>query len=602
VRALRVALPLLLATASLARAEDTVAPVTTLGTVRTIDLEGKLHVLNDARVSVVVFLGTDCPISNKYLPDLADLAKVHSSVPVVAVISDPHTTRAQAVEHRKKFAIPLTEVFDATGELAALFKPVATPEAFVVKDGAVFYRGRIDDRWEKIGKEREREPRKDLAEAIQAALEDRAVTRETKAVGCPFPGSVTASLPEKITYARDVAPILNASCVSCHHEGGIGPFSLETYADAVKHAKSVVNATEQRIMPPWHAEQGFGHFEDERRLTDRQIATLAAWVKAQTPEGDAADLPPALTFAQGWTLGEPDMVVSMPKAYDIPARGRDIYRAFVIKAEIDEDKWVTAMEFKPGSSAVVHHCIIYLDTSGTARAKEEASEASGGYGYQSFGGPGFVPSGSLGGWAPGAIPHFLPQDTGRQLKKGCDIVLQMHYHPDGKDEHDQSRIALYFSKKPVSHPVSWLTLGNTRIDIPAGDGAYERHATMTLPCPITVIGVTPHMHLLGKKMKAVAELPSGETVPLINVTDWDFKWQDQYQYKKPFRLPEGTKIKVDAVYDNSADNPANPNDPPRRVRFGEQTTDEMCFCFLTVALDKKEDRTKLRRHLFESLK
>jgi hypothetical protein len=200
--------------------------------------------------------------------------------------------------------------------------------------------------------------------------------------------------------------------------------------------------------------------------------------------------------------------------------------------------------------------------------------------------------------ARGAVPHFLPDGTGRQLKAGSDIVIQIHYHPNGKAENDQSQLALYFAKKPVERPVNWLSLQSNRIKIPPGKSDYKKQADLELPCPVTVIGVTPHMHLLGKNMKAHATLPTGEVIPLVDVS-WDFKWQDQYQYKEPLRLPVGTKIHMEAVYDNSADNPANPNDPPQLVQFGEQTTDEMCFLFLTVAFDNKADQKKARRAIFE---
>lgn len=588
---------LLVASSSLARANDDVAPLGSFATARALDLEGRVHVIgDDARLSVIVFLDTECPIANQYLPELATLAKEHPQVAVYGVYSEPTLTRAKLVEHKKSYQTAIPVILDASGELASRLRPRAVPEAFLVKEGQVLYRGRIDDRWEKLGKQRERAPKKDLALAVEAALKGAPVpVATTEPVGCLLQLTKEGALPASVTHARDVAPLLFASCVSCHHAGGIAPFALDTYAVAKKHAKTIATVTETRYMPPWHATPGVGHFEDERRLSDREIALLAAWVAAGTPEGDAADLPPAPTFAHGWTLGEPDLVVAMPKEYDVPASGADIYRAFVLKADIPEDRYVVATEFKPGAPSVVHHCLVYLDNTGAARQREEKA---GGFGYPSFGGPGFIPSGSLGGWAPGAAPRFLPEGTGRLVKANSDVVVQIHYHPDGKAEKDRSQLALYFAKKPVDRPVSWLSISNNRIDIPANEKDYKREANLTLPCPVTVIGVTPHMHLLGKTMKASATLPSGEVVPLVDVT-WDFRWQDQYQYKTPLRLPEGTKIHMEAVFDNSSDNSANPNDPPRRVRFGEQTTDEMCFLFLTVAFDSKADQRKARRSIFE---
>ncbi|MEZ0227711.1 MAG: redoxin domain-containing protein [Planctomycetota bacterium] len=576
---------------------DGVASLGSFSDARSLDLAGRVHVIGDEeRVAVLVFLGTECPVANKYLPDLNALAKKNTGVEFYGVISEQGTTRARIVEHAKEFAIDFPVLVDSSGELAARLKPTHTPEAFVVKDGTILYRGRIDDRWEKLGKPRANFAKKDLESAIECALADKPIeTPRTEPIGCVYQGPTDGALPAKPTYARDVAPILNQSCVSCHRSGGIAPFALQSFDEAKKHGKTVASVTESRYMPPWHAEVGFGHFQDERRLSDREIKIIDAWVKAEMPEGDAADLPPALTFAAGWHLGEPDLVVKMPKAYEIPASGADQYRAFVLRADIPEDTYVVATEFKPGAPTVVHHCIVYLDTTGTGRAKEEKA---GGFGYPSFGGPGFPPTGSLGGWAPGAMPRFLPDGMGRLLKKGSDIIIQMHYHPSGKVEQDQSQLALYFAKKPVQKPVSWLVAGNTKINIDPGDRNYRREASLTLRAPITVIGCTPHMHLIGREMKAIAKLPTGEEIKLINVNDWDFRWQDQYQYKVPLRLPEGTEIQVWARYDNSTDNASNPADPPRRVWYGEQTTNEMCFFFITAAFDSKADQRKARGALF----
>lgn len=581
-----------------AKDADVVAPLGSFSDARSLDLEGRVHVIGDEeRVNVVVFLGTECPIAQKYIPDLSALAKVHSgTVAFYGVVSEQATTRAKVVEWAKQFAVDFTVLVDASGELASRLRPTNTPEAFVVKDGQIAYRGRIDDRWEKLGKPRERAAKKDLALAVEAALADKPVEApRTEPIGCVFQGLEGNAIPAAVTYARDVAPILNQSCVSCHRAGGIAPFALQTYDDVKKHAKTVAVVTESRYMPPWHAEVGFGHFQDERRLSEREIQMIGAWVKADMPEGDLANLPPKLEFPTNWALGEPDLVVQMPKAYEVPASGPDQYRAFVLRADIPEDTYVVGVEFRPGAATVVHHCIIYLDTSGTAREKEAKA---GGFGYPSFGGPGFPPTGSLGGWAPGASPRMLPPGTGRLLKKGSDIVVQMHYHPSGKVEADQSSLALYFAKKPVEKPVSWLVAGTTQLNIAPGDKAYKREASLKLSVPITVIGCTPHMHLIGRQMKAIAKLPSGEEIKLINVNDWDFRWQDQYQYKTPIRLPEGTEIFMSAVYDNSTDNPSNPADPPRRVWYGEQTTNEMCFFFITAAFDKKADQKKARRAIF----
>jgi mono/diheme cytochrome c family protein len=567
-----------------------VAPLGSVAVVSVLDLEGHVQRIGDTPVAVV-FLGVDCPIANRSLPDLAELAK---KVAVLGVYSGRGLTRAAVLEHRKSFSVAFPEIVDGSGELAEVFGPTVTPEAFLVKDGHVIYRGRIDDGYAAPGKPREQPGRRDLALAVDEVLAGKPVSvSRTEAVGCAFEAPLlpTDGTRPAVTYAREVASILGANCVMCHRPGGIAPFSLASYADASRHAKTCAQATASRFMPPWRAEPGFGDFEDVRRLTEREIQILAAWAAAGAPEGDPKETPPLPTFASGWQLGEPDLVVSMPRAFEVPASGPDLYRAFALTADLKGDEMVVAMEFRPGAPSVVHHCIVYLDASGAARKKEEAA---GGFGYVSFGGPGFLPSGSLGGWAPGAMPRYLPDGMGRPLKKGSDVVLQIHYHPNGKAEKDQSRIGLYFAKKPTPRAISGTLVGTRAIDIPAGEESYVRDASLTLPVPFTLVGVTPHMHLLGHEMKVEAKLPSGEVVPLIWIKDWDFRWQDQYQYRSPVRLPAGTRIVLHAVYDNSASNISNPSSPPKRVKHGEQTTDEMCLCFFSGVTDSAADRRKLR--------
>jgi hypothetical protein len=332
----------------------------------------------------------------------------------------------------------------------------------------------------------------------------------------------------------------------------------------------------------------------ERRLSEAQIGILGAWAEAGAPRGDAGELPPAPKFAAGWSLGEPDMVVKMSEAFTVPASGRDIYRAFVVPLNNAEDRYVVGVEFRPGNPKILHHCILYLDTSGKARELDAKDPE---LGYRSFGGPGFLPAGGLGGWAPGATAYWLKNDTGRLVRANSDVVIQVHYHPSGKVETDQSSLALYFAKKPPSRMITMIPLVTRDIDIAAGEKHYTRNVTTTVPIDVTLTGVIPHMHLLGREMKVTATTPSGEVVPLIWINDWDFRWQDQYQFANEIHLPAGTKLDMSAVYDNSADNAANPNSPPKRVTHGEQTTDEMCLCFLQMATGNLEDVRTIRRSM-----
>lgn len=390
-----------------------------------------------------------------------------------------------------------------------------------------------------------------------------------------------------VTFNKDVAPIVWQNCASCHRPGEVGPFSLLTYEDCAKRADFISEISASRRMPPWKAEPNYGHFHDERRLSEAQLATLAAWAKAGAPEGEAKDLPTPPTFVEGWQLGEPDLVLEMPEEFTIPADGRDVYRCFVIPIPTSVTRTVAAAEFRPGNRRVAHHAIMYLDASGAARKKDEADA---GPGYASFGGPGILPTGGLGGWAPGAMARKLPEGTGKLLRKGSDLVLQMHYHPSGKVEKDRSMVGIYFTKKPATTLVGGLALLNHKIYIPAGEAKYETGAqSEPLPVPVNVLAVGPHMHLLGKSMKVFAEKPDGQIEPLVWIKDWDFNWQGAYSFAKPVRLPAGSVIKMEASYDNSSANPNNPSEPPKPVKWGEQTTDEMCLLSVVVTTDTNAD-------------
>lgn len=394
--------------------------------------------------------------------------------------------------------------------------------------------------------------------------------------------------PAAITFNKHVAPILWKNCAGCHRPSEIGPFPLLTYADASKRADFIAEITASRRMPPWKAEPNFGQFHDERRLNDEELALLSAWAKAGAPEGDAQDLPKPPEFHEGWQLGEPDMVLKMAEPFQVPADGADVYRCFVIPIDLEKDMMVSAVEFRPGNRAVVHHAIMFLDATGAGRKRDAEDEQQG---FVSFGGPGIKPTGGLGGWAPGAMPRFMPDGIVKYVKKGSDLVLQVHYHPSGKAEQDQSTIGIYFSKKPTKKIVTGIALAQPGLKLPAGDANCVVEAkTEPLPADVNVLGISPHMHNLGKEMKVTAKTPdSEEEVPLIWIKDWDFSWQGQYQFAKPVRLPKGSVINVRSVYDNSAENPKNPNNPPKEVRWGEATQDEMCLCGIQVFTDKQTD-------------
>lgn len=393
-----------------------------------------------------------------------------------------------------------------------------------------------------------------------------------------------------ITFNNQVVRILQARCQTCHRTGGIAPFSLVSYGDAFVNRVNIVLQTSQRQMPPWHVDSSCAAYEDDPSLTQAEIDTLARWVSAGAPQGDARDLPEPRTFPDGWELGPPDQVLTMPEPMTPDFKDGDVYRCFVLPTGLSEDRFVSAVEVAPGSRRMVHHVILFVDTSGAARRLDEAEA---GPGYTCFGGPGFdvsVTSASLGGWVPGNRPRPLPDGVGMPVPRGSNVVMQVHYSErSGVQEADVSSVGLYFARGAVRKRLLFAPVINQEFTIPAGAADHEVTASIPfLPFGVHVLNVTPHMHLLGKTMKVTARLPDGRQVCLVDVPDWNFHWQGTYTYKTPVALPFGTRIDLSARYDNSEGNPENPNSPPRDVRWGEGTTDEMCIAFLGVTLDAED--------------
>ena len=392
--------------------------------------------------------------------------------------------------------------------------------------------------------------------------------------------------PGTPTFSNEVVRIFQAHCQSCHREGDIAPFPLETYADAKGHATLIKFMTSTRQMPPWKAVAGCGSFvgEEERTLTQPQINTIAKWVDAGAPEGNRTDLPSALPESSDWPLGAPDLVLSSPEPFQARA-GTDTYRCFTIPAKSDVNRWVSAVDFRPGDREVVHHVIAYLDTTGASVALDEKEP---GAGYNCFGGPGFDLPGTLGGWAPGSRPRALPPEVAMSLPANARIVLQVHYHPhQDNPKPDQTAIGIYFAKQKPKQQLRILPIINQNFTIPPGDPSYRVDASWPIdtPFPIHVWFVAPHMHLLGRTMHVQATLPGGATRCLMKVDDWDFQWQGTYNFREPVAVPALSRLKLSATFDNSADNPRNPNNPPKPVSWGEATTDEMCIAFLGITID-----------------
>jgi mono/diheme cytochrome c family protein len=406
-----------------------------------------------------------------------------------------------------------------------------------------------------------------------------------------LPALANESTPSP-TFTRDIAPIVWQNCVACHHAGEVAPFTLTSYEDVKKRAKQVAKITHSRTMPPWKAEPGFGDFQDERRLTDAQIALIQTWAANGAPEGNPADLPPLPKFTEGWAMGQPDIIVKMPEPFTLHAERPDVFRCFVVPLEIPAGKYVKAVDYRPTNRKVTHHALLFLDTMGRARKLDEADP---GPGYAASGGVGFLPSGGMGGWAPGAPPHRFPDGAAKAIKKGTDLIIQTHFHPSGKIEVADASVGIYLTDEAPTRTVTTLPLGvRSTINIAPGVKDYTWKDNITIPVAFEVPGITPHAHYICQKMDVWATLPTGEIKPLIRINDWDFDWQGQYRYKKPMQFPAGTRIDMVYTYNNTSDNPRNPNNPPKRVHYGEQTTDEMGITFIPIMPEKPTDITAVR--------
>ncbi|HEY3863553.1 MAG TPA: redoxin domain-containing protein [Verrucomicrobiae bacterium] len=569
---------LLLMSAGMGRAES--------GPVECSDLSGAVrHPLEPGGKagSVLLFYWHDCPICNSYAPEINRLSADYTNFSFYIVQVDPDLTPEAARTHARQYDLHAPVLLDPRHRLVRLANATVAPEAVVyVKGGRAIWRGRIDNLYASLNQRRAEATVHDLRDALNAIAAGRPVSAGQPAMGCLI--STSAAAVAAPTFDKDIAPILYKNCAVCHRTGEVAPFSLLTFGDAGKRAKQIARVTSERIMPPWKAEAGFGEFANDRHLPPEQIALIQDWAQSGAAEGSKADLPEAPKFADGWTLGEPDAVLEPDEDYHLDAEGPDIYRCFVIPTKFTEGHYVRAMEIRPGNRKVVHHVIVHYDTTGAARALDARDP---GPGYTSFGGVGFRSSGMIGGWAPGNFPSLLPEGIGRMVPQDADLVVQVHYHRSGKPETDRTKVGLYFAKGPVDKRIRAKMVVHPLLRIPPGDSDYVVHASLPVTEDVTAYRVTPHMHLLGRDMKVTATLPDGTLLPLVHVSNWDFNWQTSYEFAQPLHLPAGSRLDMEAHYDNSAANPLNPNNPPKIVRWGEQTTDEMCLAFVSYTLDKE---------------
>jgi peroxiredoxin len=540
--------------------------------VRLKDTTGKtwaLDELKDKKAIVVVFLGTQCPVNNAYAPKLAELHKEYADkgVQFLAVNSNDHDTPAAIAEHARKFSIPFPVLRDEKHLAADRFGAERTPEAFVLDSELnVRYRGRIDDQFG-VGFQRPQPTRRDLAEAIDEVLAGKAVTQaKTAAAGCIITRPAAPKQDATVTYGKEVSRIVQKHCQECHRPGQIGPMPLLTYGDVSSWAPMIREVVQDNRMPPWHADPKHGKFRNDRSLPREERTALLTWIEQGCPRGNDQDLPKLVDYPEGWNIGTPDVVFTMDKEFTVPAKGGKNgipYKYFLAKTNFTEDRYVQAVEAKPGNRAVVHHMLIYVAV-GNKREKDFADG---------------IGSGLLVAQAPGDLASVFPPGHAKKIPKGATLAFQMHYTPNGTEQTDRSSVGLVFAKEPPRHEVRTRAIAQQILIIPPGAANHRVFSTSTFRKDVEVVSLFPHMHLRGKSFEFQAVYPDGKRELLLSVPRYDFAWQANYLLEKPLRLPAESKIECVAHFDNSKDNLNNP-DPTRLVRWGEQTWDEMMIGFV----------------------
>lgn len=553
-----------------------------------------------SKAIVVVFLGTACPVNNAYLPRLAQLHKDYAGkgVQFLGVNSIRTDSAADVARHATKYEIPFPILKDADQKVAEQFAARRTPEAYVLDAKRVIrYRGRIDDQFA-IDVSRKVPTNAELVSALDEVLAGRMVTTpETEPAGCLIARTRKPNRAATVTFTKDIAPILQKNCQECHRPGQIGPMPLMKYEDVEGWSSMIREVVSERRMPPWYADPKIGKFLNDRRLSDADRRTLLDWIDQGCPKGDPSDIPPPKPFAAGWRIGKPDVVLTMQSEFEVPAKmpARGVpYKYFVVDPKFDQDVWVERAEAKAGAPEVVHHIIAFIVP--PADSDEPAPP-----------GPPVLPPlipGSrratvLCGTAPGDMPTILRPGMARKIPAKSRIIFQMHYTPNGRAQKDRSSIALVFAKQPVERQVLTIPifppLDKIRLRIPPGDsnfktegfGPYNMKTRESgFEHDAIVLGFMPHMHVRGKDFYIETILPGGKVQPLLNVPRFNFNWQMVYRYKEPLRLPKGSQIHTVAHFDNSAENPNNP-DPSRIVNWGDQTWQEMMIGWMDFAYDRK---------------
>lgn len=547
--------------------------LTTSGSLR--DLRGNQRQLadfKDARAFVLVFLGAECPLSNLYTPRLVELEKKYrgEKVKILGLYPNEPETIDRIAAHGDDYELPFLLLKDFGQQIADAVGVTRTPGVALLDAGLVLrYRGRIDDQYSAASR-KESPTSKELVDAIDALLAGKPVAvPQAAADGCLLARGLPAPPERDVTFSRDVAPILQKRCQDCHRKGGIGPFELDTFEQAAGRKAMLREVVVQRRMPPWHADARYGKFSNDRSLSEAEIGTIRRWVDTGAPRGSGADLPPPIARPEGWSIGTPDAIVKMPNEIDVPAQGKMDYLYFTTPTGFGEDRWVQQAEVRPGDATVVHHVLVYVKMKGKPM-------------YQADGASAVVV-----GWAPGDMPSRFATGTALKIPKEADLLWEVHYTPTGKATKDRTSVGLIFAKEPPPREVQINIMAEWNLRIPAGDPSHRRVHSFHFKEDVRILSLMPHMHVRGKSWKYELVAPDGQTTTILSVPRWDFAWQSVYRFAEPLRVAKGSRLRAVVHFDNSDNNPLNP-DPTKVVRYGLQTWEEMMNGWVTYVKEEPQ--------------
>ncbi len=541
--------------------------------IRTID--GSSFALDDAgnndRLTVVCFLGTECPLVKMYCLRLNELAETLKEKPVrfIGIDSNRQDSEEELTAFVEQHHLTIPVAKDHRNLIADQLNAKRTPEVLVLDtDFKVRYRGRIDDQYQP-GISKPTPSRNDLRIAIEELLAGKSVTvPQTETEGCLIGRVKEVDNASPITFSNQISRLLQKHCVECHRAGDIGPFSLTDYEEVVGWADMLIEVVDDQRMPPWHANPKYGHFSNERRMPESDKQTLRDWVAAGAPFGNPQELPEPYQAHIGWNLPkQPDVVIPMrKKPFSIAAEGSIDYQYFVVDPGFKEDKWVVAAEVLPGNRAVVHHSIVFV------RPPDGAE---------------FEGIGWLGAYVPGQRETTYPTGYGRRIPAGSKFVFQQHYTPIGTEQTDITQVGIVFAdESEITHKVYTLVAAEQDFEIPPDVANHPVTAHLRdLPAQGKLLALAPHMHFRGKSFRVTTKTGDREDI-LLDVPNYDFNWQHLYSLKQPVPLGNLDDVKFVATFDNSASNPVNP-DATKPVFWGDQTWEEMAVAFFEVAEERQ---------------